>query len=395
MARTWYDQLKEIDAKGRRPEEHLTEGRTHGSLERFDDAGSIGGLIERSIAAASDKIGTVNVLIAGRTGVGKSTLINEIFQGELAKTGQGEPVTQETRRLTKKGLPLAIYDTRGLEMKEYRQIIDELANYVKSKSGQTDINQHIHVAWVCLSEDGRRVEQAEIDLHKRLAGSVPVLGVITKARADQGFKAVVRRLLPEATNVVRVRALRERLDDGHVTEPMGLKDLVEATAECIPEAAQRAFAATQKASIDLKKKAAHKVVVGATAAAVAAGATPIPFSDAAVLAPVQIGMLAGISATFGIELSKAFLGTLVSAAVGVTGATFLGRAIVANLLKFIPGVGSVAGGIISAGTAGALTTALGTAYIAALAKLFVASEGDPPSSEEIAREFRKRMSKRA
>ena len=78
--------------------------RTHDLLERFEDAGSIRGLIERCIAEANDKIGTVNVLIAGRTGVGKSTLINEIFQGRLASTGQGEPGTQETRRLTKKGL---------------------------------------------------------------------------------------------------------------------------------------------------------------------------------------------------------------------------------------------------------------------------------------------------
>ena len=42
---------------------------------------------------------------------------------------------------------------------------------------------------------------------------MPVLGVITKARADQGFRAEVQRLLPEAKNVVRVRALSERFDD--------------------------------------------------------------------------------------------------------------------------------------------------------------------------------------
>ena len=45
-----------------------------------------------------------------------------------------------------------------------------------------------------------------------------------------------------------------------------------------PEAAQKAFAAAQKASIDLKKKAAHKVVVVAAASAAAAGAAPIPFA---------------------------------------------------------------------------------------------------------------------
>ena len=316
---------------------------TSSPLDRFEDSGGILSMIERSIRQATHEIGTVNILIAGRTGVGKSTLINEVFQGRLATTGQGKPVTRETRRFTKKGVPLAIYDTRGLELKEYEQIIDELAEFVGAKAGEPDVNEHVHVAWVCVSEDGRRVEDAEIELHRRLADFMPVLGVITKARADEGFRAEVQRLLPAANNVVRVRALSERFDDADlVLPPMGLEELLDATAEVIPEAVRRAFAAAQKASLEFKKKAAHKVVLASAGAATAAGAVPIPFADAALLVPIQVGMLAGISATFGIELSKAFFGTLVAAMAGATGATFLGRAVVSNLLKLIPrgGLGS-------------------------------------------------------
>ena len=369
--------------------------QTFASLDRFEDSGDILSMIKRSFHDATHEIGTVNLLIAGSTGVGKSTLINEVFQGRLAATGQGEPVTTETRRYTKKGIPLAIYDTRGLELKEYRQIIEELLEFVESKAKDEDFMQHIHVAWVCVSEGDRRVEEAERELHRGLAASMPVLGVITKASFDDGFRADVQRLLPEAKNVVRVRALSQHFDDSDVVlPPMGLKELVEATAEVIPDAVQRAFAAAQKASIELKKRKAHKVVVASVAAATAAGATPIPFADALILVPIQIGMLAGISATFGIELSGAFLSTLVAAIAGTTGAAFLGRAIVSNLLKFIPGVGSVAGGAISAGTAAALTTALGELYIAVLAKLCTASEGEAPSPEAIAQEFKDRLAKR-
>ena len=293
---------------------------TSAPLDRFEDSGNILSMIERCICEAAHEIGTVNILIAGRTGVGKSTLVNEIFQGRLATTGQGKPVTKETRRFTKEGVPLAIYDTRGLELKEYQQIIDELAEFVGAKAGDPDVNQHVHVAWVCVSEDGRRVEEAEIELHRRLADFMPVLGVITKARSDEGFRADVQRLLPAAKNVVRVRALSERFDDADlVLPPMGLEELVDGTAELIPEAVQRAFAAAQKASLDLKKRGAHKVVVAAATAAAAAGAAPIPFADAALLVPIQVGMLAGISATFGIELSKAFFITLVAAMAGPDG----------------------------------------------------------------------------
>ena len=269
---------------------------------------------------------------------------------------------------------------------------DDLVAFVAAKARETDVNQHVHVAWMCVSEDGRRVEEAEIELHRRLAEFMPVLGVITKARADEGFRAEVQRHLPEARNVVSVRALSERFDDSDVVlPPMGLEELLEATTEVIPEAVQRAFAAAQKASIELKKKKAHKVVVAAAASAAGVGAAPIPFADAALLVPIQIGMLAGISATFGIELSRAFLGTLVAAMAGTTGAAFLGRAVVSNLLKFIPGLGTIAGGAIAATTAAALTTGLGEIYITVLARLFTASEGDAPSPEAIAREFKDRL----
>ena len=127
------------------------------------------------------------------------------------------------------------------------------------------------------------------------------------------------------------------------------------------------------------------------AAAGAAGAIPIPIADAMVLVPIQVKMLAEISATFGIELSKAFLGTLVSSLVGSAGAMLIGRTIVTNLLKFFPGAGTVVGGVIAGATAGGLTTGLGSLYIAVLAKLCTDSPGKVPSPDDIVREFKNRL----
>lgn len=352
---------------------------------------NIAEMIEEALKKAKRELGQVNVLIAGRTGVGKSTLINEIFQGNMAATGQGRPVTQFTREITKEGIPLAIWDTRGLEMKAFKETIYELEQLVISRAGETDFKRHIHVAWLCIHEDGRRVEEAEIELHKTLANHMPIIGVITKARADQGFKAEVQRLLPETRNVVRVRALGEKLDEGHVLKPMGLIELVELTMEVIPDSVRRAFAAAQKASVEKKKSEARKIVVASAASAGAIGAVPIPFADAAILIPMQLGMLAGISSAFGLELSTAFLSTLVVTIAGAGGAALAGRAIVSNLLKIVP-AGAVAGGAISAVTAATLTTTLGELYIATLAALFMDSDGEIPSPEDVMREFKKRLS---
>jgi uncharacterized protein (DUF697 family) len=102
------------------------------------------------------------------------------------------------------------------------------------------------------------------------------------------------------------------------------------------------------------------IAVGTTAAT---GAIPIPFADAPLLIAEQVALMASISAIFKINLSKDTLKALAGAALGVSGITLVGRTIASNLLKLIPGAGSIAGGVISAGTAGIVTFALGKAYI--------------------------------
>ena len=69
-----------------------------------------------AISAQVGNLNTLNVVIVGKTGVGKSTLVNAIFREDLATTGTGRPVTQRMCRYTKKDVPLAIYDTKGFEL---------------------------------------------------------------------------------------------------------------------------------------------------------------------------------------------------------------------------------------------------------------------------------------
>ncbi len=348
-------------------------------------------VIKAAVEEAVRERGRMNVLIAGRSGVGKSTLINAVFQGNLATTGQGRPVTRNTREITKEGIPLTIFDTRGLEMAAFDETLRELQKLVEERTQDRDPLRHIHVAWVCIQEDGRRVEDAEIKLHEMLARHMPVIGVITKSRSDQGFRAEVQRLLPRSRNIINVRAIAETLDDSElVLPPKGLKELVELTAEVIPEGQRRAFGAAQKASIGYKKKLAHGIVAGAAVTALAIGASPIPFTQALVLAPVQIGMLAGISAVFGLELSTAFLTTLVGSVTGPVAATLAGQALVAELLKFLPGT-NVVGMAVSGATAAVLTTMVGEAYLATLVALFASGDGEPPSAQEVQAAFRDRL----
>lgn len=347
--------------------------------------------VKDALREALRERGHVNILIAGRTGVGKSTLINAVFQGNFATTGQGRPVTQGTREIKKEGVPLSIFDTRGLEMAEFPETLNALKSLVSERSRSSDSTQHIHVAWICIAEDFRRVEPAEEELVKMLADrNIPVIAVITKARSDKGFRNTVLQILPLVRNAVRVRAIQEELDEDIVLPSMGLRELVELTMQVVPEGLKRAFTAAQKVDIELKKTQSHAIVAGAAASAAGMAAVPIPFSDAVAIVPIQVAMLAGISATFGLSIDKSFLTTVVGSIIAGAGGTLAGRTIVSSLLKMIPGTGSVIGGTIAAATAATLTTAFGEAYIAALDMLFVNNNGEPPTSEEVAEVFKKK-----
>ena len=108
---------------------------------------------------------------------------------------------------------------------------------------------------------------------------------------------------------------------------------------------------------------ADNVVLGFVTTTTATGAIPIPFADAPLLIGQQVAMMVAINAIFDFDISKDALKSLATAALGVGGVTVMGKTIASNLLKLIPGAGSVAGGAISASTAGILTLALGKSYI--------------------------------
>src|ERR1700685_2675737 len=114
----------------------------------------------KELKDAVRKRGRVNLLVAGKTGVGKSTLINAVFQGNFASTGQGRPATRNTRKIKKKGVPLYIFDTRGLELDRFLESLEELEDLICGLAQSEDPNEHMPYPWVCIPEAGSTVEGA-------------------------------------------------------------------------------------------------------------------------------------------------------------------------------------------------------------------------------------------
>lgn len=105
---------------------------------------------------------------------------------------------------------------------------------------------------------------------------------------------------------------------------------------------------------DVRKKC-YSTIHAATLTAAIIGCSPIPFSDAFLLVPVQLTMMSRLHKTFGQSWSEN-LGSALSKELVVVG---LGRSVVGNLLKMIPAVGTVAGAAINGTVASAITGTLG------------------------------------
>ena len=340
-------------------------------------------IAQEAIDAIAEKIknlSTLNIIVAGKTGAGKSTLINSVFRDKLAETGMGKPVTDHMRRLSKKGIPLAIYDTRGFELgKEVQQQVkQEIVDTISKGLATQDINKAIHCIWYCVNTASNRVEPEEIEWLKELSKEnqitqVPIIVVLTQSFSKKNADAMRKMIFDENLDVVQVvPVLAEdyEIDDDYVAKSYGLDVLIHVMGEALPDELVDTLQNVQIASLAEKKKRAQAAIATATLAATTEGAVPIPFSDCALLIPTQLGMIASITVIFGFDVNKSILTAFLSSTLGAGGATLLGKTVVSNLVKLIPGVGTVTGGAISAATAGVLTAALGEAYIGIMTLVF-------------------------
>ena len=326
----------------------------------------------------------LNVLIAGKTGAGKSTLINAVFGKEVAVTGSGRPVTQHVEKFTKDNF--SIFDTKGLEMEAFDETISDIKDLLKDQKTKA-ADEQIHIAWLCIREGDRRVEDGERKLFELLKeNKIPTIAVITKASQDADEKGeklsdIVKRELGinDEIHIQRVRALEVEDDEGEIKKIMGLdkdsnkgKDgLLEKSYCLLPEGQKEAFARHQKHNDELRKKAetrehARALINRYSLAAGGVAATPIPFSDFALLLPTQIGMITHVSNAYGLDMSADTAKKLAIAFAGVAGAGFGIKLAVGSLLKIIPGLGSLAGGAMNATIAATTTKLMGHAYLSYL-----------------------------
>lgn len=123
------------------------------------------------MAKKNNKQIRANLLLLGRSGTGKSEFINYILGNHIAKTGCGEPITQsflKYEHILTGGLPITIYDSKGLEVDQLETISKKIYSFIEKKMCCTFVSDWIHAIFFFVNVKRARIENSEINLIREI-----------------------------------------------------------------------------------------------------------------------------------------------------------------------------------------------------------------------------------
>jgi len=346
----------------------------------------------------------------GKTQSGKTSLIKFLTGAEDAEIGHGfRPCTRFSRTYdfpTSEAPLLTFLDTRGVDEPGYDPA-EDLAQF--------DSKAHVVVVTVKALDHAMENVVEHLRPIRRAKPHRPIVLVPTclheaypqqqhampypfaPASPDGAVPSPAPAAAPEA--LARTLAEQRRRFEGLVdfvvpvdltrpeegfTEPnYGGDRLKQTLLEILPAAYRQTLLTLEEASRELQDfyaKQALPHIVGYSSLAATAGAIPVPWLDLLILPGIQTQMIAHLARLYGQPLTGARFLELA----GTLGLGMVARQAMREVMKFIPFVGSVAGGAL----AGASTFALGKAfcyYYSAIHK------GHVPKPEELRRYYQEQL----
>lgn len=379
--------------------------KTVGEWFSIDDA-----QVGEILATVRTQLPTTEALLIGKPQTGKSSIVRGLTGVSAEIIGQGfRPHTQNTQRYAypSPDLPLLVFtDTVGLGdvNQDTEIIIKELISDLETEATGARVliltikindfatetlrniitkirkkypNIPCLLAVTCLHE----VYPDDIENHPSYPPSFEELGrAFTEIKKN--FKGLYNR-------VVLIDFTLE--EDGFAPVFYGLESLRDNLAELLPEAESKAIyqLLDQQAEDKLGnvyKDTARRYILPFSIMAATLAAVPLPFATMPVLTTLQVSMIVLLGKLYGQTLTRSQAGGVVSAIAG----GFLAQAVARELIKFVPGFGSV----IAASWAGAYTWSLGEAACVYFGDLMGGKKPDPQKIQNVMEEAFKEAKER-
>jgi uncharacterized protein (DUF697 family)/predicted GTPase len=336
---------------------------------------------------------TTEALLIGKPQTGKSSIVRGLTGVSAEIVGQGfRPHTQHTERYAypSSELPLLIFtDTVGLgDVNQDTQAViqDLITDLEKSSQCARVLILTVKIndfATETLREIAQKLRQQYPEIPCLLAVTC-VHEVYPPSAAEhpdyppdyeevnRAFGAIEQAFTGIYNKSVLIDFTLE--EDGYHPVFYGLEVLRDCLAELLPEAESRTIyqllddVATKQLG-DIYRDTGRRYILPFAIMAAGLAAVPLPFATMPVLTSLQVSMVGLLGKLYGQTLTPSQAGGIVSAIAG----GFLAQAVARELIKFVPGFGSV----IAASWAAAYTWALGEGACVYFGDLMGGKKPDP------------------
>lgn len=174
----------------------------------------------------------LNIVVVGRSGVGKSSFLNYVAGKQVFKTANSGPVTQSYFKsidieLPEKNITYSLFDTKGLEAGNTDEWKVAIFHEIDRRDKSENIYDWLHTVLYCIDASAKRIQDYEIRCIKELMKHSSVVVLLTKKdRVTAGeLKDLTQTILMELGNKIQIKAVcsgEYRNRKGQISKPEGL-----------------------------------------------------------------------------------------------------------------------------------------------------------------------------